>query len=237
MYKLAADLHIHSCLSPCADMEMTPNNLVNMAYLKGLEVIAVCDHNSARNLPACKAVADARGLIFLPGMEVETREEVHVLTLFASIEAAMKFSYWIYDHLPDIPNTPLLFGEQIAMDEDDEPIFTEKRLLIQSTTLSIDAVTARCRAEGGIPVPAHINRPSNSLISSLGFVPLELNLTALELYENLPAPDMDFSSYHIVYNSDAHMLNDISERIHFISAFEKSPEGVLAYLSSRKNGN
>lgn len=215
---------------------MTPNNLVNMAYLKGLEVIAVCDHNSARNLPACKAVADARGLIFLPGMEVETREEVHVLTLFASLDAALEFSHWVYDNLPDIPNTPLLFGEQTAMDEDDEPIYSEQKLLIQSTTLSIDEVTARCRAEGGVPIPAHINRPSNSLISSLGFVPPELNLTALELYENLPTPAMDLSRYHIVYNSDAHRLSDISERIHFISAYEKSPEGVLAYLASQKNG-
>lgn len=235
MLKLAADLHIHSCLSPCADMEMTPNNLINMAYLKGLEVVAVCDHNSARNLPACKAVADARGLILLPGIEVETREEVHVLTLFASLDAAMDYASWVYAHLPEIPNTPALFGEQIAMNEDDELIYTEPRLLIQSTTLSIDEVTAQCRAAGGVPVPAHINRTSNSLLSSLGFLPPELNFTALEVYSALPVPEaLDLAGYHILHNSDAHTLHDISEREQFISAYEKSPEGILVYLRTRK---
>lgn len=214
---------------------MTPNNLINMAYLKGLEVVAVCDHNSARNLPACKAVADARGLILLPGMEVETREEVHVLTLFASLDAAMEYGCWIYAHLPEIPNTPALFGEQIAMNEDDEPIYTEPRLLIQSTTLSIDEVTSQCRAAGGVPVPAHINRTSNSLLNNLGFIPPEPRFTALEVYAALPVPEgTDLVSYHILYNSDAHTLNNISEREHFISAYNKSPEGILAYLRTQK---
>jgi hypothetical protein len=235
MLKLAADLHIHSCLSPCADMDMTPNNLINMAYLKGLEVVAVCDHNSARNLPACKAAADARGLILLPGLEVETREEVHVLTLFVSLDAAMEYAGWVYAHLPDIPNTPALFGEQIAMNEDDEPIYTEPKLLIQSTTLSIDEVTTRCRAAGGVPVPAHINRTSNSLLNSLGFIPPELDFTALEVYAALPMPEgTDLGSYHILYNSDSHTLSGISEREHFISAHDRSPEGVLAYLRTQK---
>ncbi len=214
---------------------MTPNNLINMAYLKGLELVAVCDHNSARNLPACKAVADARGLLFLPGLEVETREEVHVLTLFASLEAAMDYGGWVYTHLPEIPNTPALFGEQIAMNEDDEPVYTEPKLLIQSTTLSIDEVATQCRAAGGVPIPAHINRTSNSLLYSLGFLPPELCFTALEVYAGLPVPEgTDLLRYHVLYNSDAHTLSGISEKEHFISAYEKSPEGVLQYLRTQK---
>lgn len=232
--RLAADLHIHSCLSPCADMEMTPNNLVNMAYLKGLEAIAVCDHNCARNLPACKAVADARGLIFIPGLEVETREEVHVLTLFPALETALDFGDWVYAHLPNIENRADLFGEQIGMDEDDTPVYTEPRLLIQSTTLSIDEVAAQCRSLGGVPVPAHINRTSNSLLYSLGFVPPQLNFTSLEVYLKLPVPMVELARYHILYNSDAHLLCDISEPEHFIAAYEKSPAGILAYLAEQK---
>ena len=124
--KIAVDLHIHSCVSPCADMDMTPNNLVTMAYLKGLDAIAVSDHNTAKNLPACKAVADARGILLVPAIEVESREEVHVLCYFTSVEAAVAMGDYVYDFLPDIENVPAMFGEQTAMNDDDEPIYTER---------------------------------------------------------------------------------------------------------------
>lgn len=215
-------------------MEMTPNNLVNMAYLKGLEAIAVCDHNSARNLPACKAVADARGLVFLPGLEVETREEVHVLCLFPKVEIALQFGDWVWENLPPMPNNPEFFGQQIAMDEDDQPIDTENKLLIQSTTLAIETVAAACRSSGGVPVPAHINRPSNSLIANLGFVPPDAQFTSLEVYDRLAVSGIDLDRYHIIYNSDAHCLVDISEANRFITAYERSPEGILAYLADAK---
>lgn len=148
---LACDLHIHSCLSPCADMTMTPNNLVNMAYLKGLDMIAVADHNSAKNLPACKAAADERNMLLLPAIEAESREEVHVLCYFPTVESALAMGDYLYQHLPDIKNSPELFGEQIAMNSEDVPIYREEKLLIQSTTLSIDSIADRCRAFGGVP--------------------------------------------------------------------------------------
>ncbi|MDD3919657.1 MAG: hypothetical protein PHO41_00565 [Eubacteriales bacterium] len=233
--KLAADLHIHSCLSPCGDMAMTPNNLVNMAYLKGLEAIAVCDHNSTKNLPACKAVADARGLIFVPGMEVETKEEVHVLCLFPVLEQAMAMGNWVYERLPGVPNRPDFFGEQIAMNEDDEPIYTEPKLLIQATDAGIDEVAGMCRRLGGVPVPAHINRTSNALLENLGFVPPELCFTSVEVYAPLPVMGVDLERYHVVYNSDAHNLESISEKEHFVSAYEKSPAGILRYLAEEKS--
>lgn len=234
MIKMAADLHIHSCLSPCGDVEMTPNNIANMAYLKGLEAIAVCDHNSARNLPAVKAVADARGLVFIPGLEVETREEVHVLTLFAALEAALEFGEWVYESLPDVPNMPDFFGPQVVMNEEDEPIYAEPRMLVQSTTLPLDEVVAACRAAGGVPLPAHINRTSNSLLYNLGFVPPEQRFASLEVYHKLPISGVDLEKYHIIYNSDAHYLEDISEPVNFISAYEKSPAGILRYLAEEK---
>lgn len=235
MIKLAADLHIHSCLSPCADMEMTPNNLVNMAYLKGLDAIAVCDHNTTRNLPACKAVADARELVFLAGMEVETREEVHVLTLFSALDLAMDFGAWVYAHLPDMPNLPDFFGRQVAMNEDDEPIYEETRMLLQATTLSIDEVAEACLRAGGLPVPAHINRTSNSLINNLGFVPEELKFPTLEVYRHLPVNGVELEGYHVLHNSDAHTLTDIQEREQFLSAYERSAAGLLQYLGEHKN--
>ena len=213
---------------------MTPNNLVNMAVVKGLDAIAVCDHNCAKNLPACKAVADACGLIFVPGLEVETREEVHVLCLFPQLEAALEFGQWIYTCLPKVFNRPDFFGPQIIMDEQDEPIEAEERLLIQSTTLSIDQVVARCRQDGGVPIPSHINRTSNSLLSNLGFVPQELAFTSLEVYPGLPITGVTMEDYHIIYNSDAHNLADISEREHFITSYGKKPSGLLKYLKQPK---
>lgn len=213
---------------------MTPNNLVNMAYLKGLDAIAVCDHNAARNLPACKAIADARGLLFVPGIEVQSIEEVHVLCYFPSVARAMEFGEYIYAYLPAIDNTPDLFGEQIAMNEDDQPIYCEPKLLIQSVSLSIDTIVEQCRAFHGVAVPAHINRTSNSLIQNLGFIPESLQFTTLEVYESLPVHGVTLDDYHIIYNSDAHYLTDISERNHFINAYEQTVEGVLAYLSEKK---
>lgn len=234
MLKLAADLHIHSCLSPCGDSSMTPNNLVNMAYLKGLDAIAVCDHNTARNLPAVKAVADARGVLLLPGLEVETREEVHVLTFFEQVDSALEFGEWVYGHLPDVENRADFFGEQVAMDEEDEPIYAERRMLLQSTLLSINEVAQRCREMGGVPVPAHINRTSNSLLYSLGFVPDDLGFASLEVYQKLPVQGVELSRYHIIYNSDAHYLESISEPENFISVYERSPAGILAWLKETK---
>ena len=234
MIKLATDLHIHSCLSPCAGADMTPNNIVNMVYLKGLQVIAVCDHNCARNLPAVKAVADARGLIFIPGIEVETREEVHVLTLFPSLDPAMEFGNWVYDSLPDIENRPSFFGDQLIMDKEDNVIGTEPRLLLQSTTRSIDEVVTTCRAFGGVPIPAHINRRANSLLHILGFLPPNLAFTSIEVCAQFTLVGVEISRYHVLYDSDAHTLGDISEPSHFISAYEHSAQGVLAYLAEQK---
>lgn len=233
--RLAADLHVHSCLSPCGDNGMTPNNLVNMAYIKGLDALAVCDHNSALNLRACKAVADARGLVFIPGIEVETREEVHMLCLFPKLDAAEDFGAWVYQYLPPLPNRPDLFGEQIVMDEDDRQVAVEPRLLIQSTELSIEDAADACRRAGGVPAPAHINRTSNSLLCSLGFIPPHLSFTCVEVYERLPVEGVDLEKYHVLYNSDAHYLEDISERRSFISAFDRTPEGVIKWLSAKRS--
>lgn len=232
--KLAADLHIHSCVSPCGDMDMTPNNIVNMSLLKGLEAIAVCDHNSARNLAACEKVASAAGLLLLPGIEAESREEVHVLCYFPTVEAAEAMGEILYDHLPEVWNVPKFFGAQIVMNEEDEPVDTVDKLLVQSTTLSIDQIVAHCRRLGGVPVPAHINRPANSLLACLGFVPEQLGFCSMEVYTHLAAPRLDLSRYHVLHSSDAHRLDAILERQQFVTALGPGPEGILSYLAYQK---
>ncbi len=232
--KLAADLHIHTCLSPCASMEMTPNNTVNMAYLKGLEAIAICDHNSALNLPACKAVADAREMVFIPGIEVETKEEVHVLCYFETVDTALEFGDYIYKHLPPIKNKPDFFGEQVVMDEDDEVVKHVGTLLSQSTTLSIDDVVEACRERGGVPVPAHINRQANSILSALGFLPPSLDFASIEVYKHVPISGVNLDEYHVLYDSDAHQLEDILEKDQFITSYGRSTKGLLQYLAEKK---
>ena len=123
-----ADLHIHSCLSPCGDEDMTPANICGMAKLKGLDAIAICDHNSARNLPAAQELCDAYGLLLLPGMEITTREEVHLLGYFETVEAALAFGEMLRGHLPNKKNKPQFFGRQLVMNSDDEIIGEEEAL-------------------------------------------------------------------------------------------------------------
>ncbi|HOG00567.1 MAG TPA: PHP domain-containing protein [Clostridia bacterium] len=233
--KLAADLHIHSCLSPCADMLMTPNNIAGMARLKGLDVIAVSDHNSAKNLPAIQKAADICGLLLLPAIEAETREEVHVLCYLPTVDAALALGDALYARLPDVPNMPAFFGEQAVMDENDEIIATEPKLLIQSTDFSIEELASLCRAHGGAPVPAHVNRTSNSVVNNLGFIPAGPRFTALEVYRALPAPEnAELWRYHVLYSSDAHELGAIFERDSFIDVRERSVEAILDYLRTPK---
>ena len=179
--KLFCDLHIHSCLSPCGDALMTPNNIVGMAFIKQLDVIAVCDHNTARNLPAIQEVADMMGVVLLPGLEITTREEAHMLAYFDSVEAALAFSERIYPYLPPVPNNPRFFGEQQIMNAQDEVTGNEEKLLISALDLSFEECAALIRAGGGLCVPAHINRGSNGCLNALGFLPQGVHYDALEV--------------------------------------------------------
>jgi PHP family Zn ribbon phosphoesterase len=228
--KLAADLHIHSCLSPCGDDDMTPNNIVNMAYIKQLGAIAVTDHNSAKNLPAVAEVAKARGLVLVPGLEVQTREEVHLLCYFGELEDALRFGDVLYAYLPGLPASPDVFGEQRILNENDEIIGTEPRLLIQSLDLSIEQVAALTREYGGLVVPAHVNKSANSIFCNLGFIPPGLDFPALEVYRKAPLPDADLSGYRLIHASDAHCLAQILEPEFFVDAETCSARGVLRAL-------
>ena len=230
--KCAVDLHLHSCLSPCADDDMTPNNIAGMAYVKQLDCIAVTDHNTALNLPAVQKVADAMGVVLLPGIEVTSREEVHVLTYFPTVDDAVDFGAMVYEHLPPLPNNKAIFGNQLILDEEDEVTGELDKLLIQATDLSIEEIARRCERAGGLCVAAHINRSSNSLLANLGFLPPRPVFAALEVYRAAPAPGVDTGAYKILYASDAHRLGDMLEREFFVELPERSTEALFGYLKN-----
>lgn len=224
-----ADLHIHSCLSPCGDALMTPNNIVNMSMLKGLDVIAVADHNTARNLPAVEKVCLETGVQLLPAMELTTQEEVHLLAYFPTVAQACAFSDEIYPFLPPIKNRPSLFGDQQVMDENDEQIASEEKLLISALDLSIDDLVLRIHAAGGAAVPAHINRGSNGLLNVLGFLPPALPIDAVEVAPALPC-SADVSALRATRSSDAHYIENIMEREFSIDLPEKTAAALFNWL-------
>jgi 3',5'-nucleoside bisphosphate phosphatase len=225
-----ADLHIHSCLSPCADNDMTPYNICAMAKIKGLQAIAVTDHNSARNLPAAYKAAQAHGLVLLPGVELSTREEVHLLAYFPTVEQALAMGDFLYSHMPDIQNDTSLFGKQQIMNERDEVTGEESRLLISATDLSLNMAAQEIRYFGGMAVPAHINRGANGLLVNLGFLPEDVCFPALEVVEQLPISKDILRGKVALHASDAHRLEDISEAIYSLEATELSPIGILVAM-------
>ena len=207
------DLHIHSCLSPCADDDMTPWNLVGMARVKGLDVIALTDHNTARNTPEAMAAGEAYGVQVIPGMEITSREEVHILGYFSSVAEALAAGEAVYAHLPQVLNQPALFGNQIIIGADDSPSGTLEKLLINATDLSVEEVCALVRALGGVPVPAHINRGANGMIGALGLMPFLPEYPVVEVYPGVPCPAYATKGRFVIHSSDAHRLEDIQERI------------------------
>ncbi len=231
--RIACDLHIHSCLSPCGDMLMTPHNIVGMAFIKQLDAIAVCDHNTAENLPAVKEAADMMGVMLLPGLELTTREEAHMLAYFPDVEAALAFSREIYGHLPPIPNRPEFFGRQVKMNGQDEETGEVEKLLISALDLSFEECERLIHRRGGLCVPAHINRGTNGVLNALGFLPGEAVYDALEVSESASAPNMDLTGYRILHSSDAHYLENILEPTFTIDVKDKTVQSLFDAIAGR----
>lgn len=212
------DFHIHSALSPCGDKDMTPNNIVNMAAISGLNAIAISDHNTVGNVRAAQEVGKECGITVIPGMEVETAEEVHILTLYPDVESAEFVAKEIYKTLPDIKNRPEIFGEQIFMDSSDEITGYEEKLLISPSQLSLNELFDLVMSVSGLFIPAHVDRHSYSILTNLGFIPEELDIKNIEISKGVTDIEAyldsrkDLKKYNIFTNSDAHYLGDISER-------------------------
>lgn len=231
--RIFCDLHIHSCLSPCGDMLMTPNNIVGMAFIKQLDAIAVCDHNTAENLPAVQEAADMMGVVLLPGMELTTREEAHMLCYFPDVESCLRFSREVHEHLPPIQNRPAFFGRQVRMNGQDEEIGEEDTLLISALDWSFEECERQIHQHGGLCVPAHINRGSNGVLNALGFLPGGARYDALEVSDAVKAPEMDLSGYRILRSSDAHYLENMLEPTFTLEVREKSTAALFDAIAGR----
>ena len=186
--KLYYDLHLHSCLSPCGDNDMTPYNLVNLAKIFGYDIIALTDHNSCLNCESAMKVGEKAGITVVPGMELCTSEEIHNVCLFPSLEKAMAFSDYIRGTLPPIANREKIFGEQLIMDEGDGILGKEELLLTTASGVSISELNELVDKYDGVCYPAHIDRNSYSIISALGDFPPEVESRCFELTPNAKAP-------------------------------------------------
>ncbi|MBQ7836629.1 MAG: PHP domain-containing protein [Clostridia bacterium] len=216
MNKYYYDLHIHSCLSPCGDGDMTPANIAGMAAVKGLQIAALTDHNSTENCPAFFSACRAYGIIPVAGMELTVSEDIHLLCLFRSLESAMDFGREVDKYKIRIKNRPDIFGHQIIMDHEDKVIGEEESLLLNATMLSLDEGTALVKKFGGVCYPAHIDRESNGAVAVLGAFPDWLGYTSYELSATGVKADEEeknpcIKSLRCVVSSDAHYLWDISE--------------------------
>lgn len=233
--ELYYDLHIHSCLSPCGDEDMTPANIVGMAAVKGLDVIAVTDHNSCRNCEAALAAGAEYGVLVVPGMEICTAEEVHAVCLFPGLEEAMDFDGLVHACLPPVKNRPEIFGRQQIYDCEDRIREEEPYLLINACRISFDHLWELVRKRKGVMFPAHIDKTANSLISNLGFIPPDSRFTAAELknLENLHRLRREqpyLERCRIVSNSDAHYLEHINEPELVLEVKERTAVGVVEAL-------
>jgi PHP family Zn ribbon phosphoesterase len=207
---LTADFHNHSCLSPCGSLEMSPTALIAEAVRKGVEILTLSDHNSARNTAAFESLCRQAGLVPLCGLEVTTQEELHCLCLFADSPSALDFGAFVENHLLKIVNKPEKWGDQIVVDAQENVIEEVPFWLGTATDLPLTALSEFCLSAGGLFIPAHIDRPSQSVLSQLGYLP-DLPYTALEVRRD--AAGLDTRGKTLVTGSDAHYLEDVGTRV------------------------
>jgi hypothetical protein len=209
-----AELHTHTVLSPCAAVEMIPPLIVRAALARGIRLLAVTDHNASANVGAVQCAAHGTSLIVLPGMEVQTREDVHLLCLFDTLEQLAAWQAEVDACLPDVPNRAEFWGEQFVVDATGDFIRSEPRLLLTAAQMSLDAAVARVLALGGLPLPAHVDRTAYGLLAQLGFVPPGLPVPALEISRWItPAAARvkfpQLAGYALTQNGDAHQLDEL----------------------------
>jgi 3',5'-nucleoside bisphosphate phosphatase len=220
MKKYRADLHIHTLLSPCGDLEMSPDNIVLAAKNKGLDIIAITDHNTTRQGPLIAELGAEAGIFVICGAEVTSKEETHCLSLFPDLNSLEIFQNYLDRHLTVIPNDPARFGYQVQVDRDENIVYEEKRLLIPAISQSIDEIEKTVHQLNGLFIPAHINRSAFGLISQLGFVPDDLKYDALEISKHTTVSlFLEANPYlkgkTFIQNSDAHFPEHIGEKTSF----------------------
>lgn len=213
------DLHIHSCLSPCGDDDSTPYNIAGMAKISGLDIVALTDHNTAKNCPAFFKACEGYGIVAVAGMELTTSEDIHAVCLFERLEDAMSFDEYVDKHRMKIKNREDIFGRQLILGEDDRLIGMEEYLLSNATDISIEDAKQIVASFGGICYPAHIDRDANGIIAVLGTFPSPSEFSIYELrdkenkdkYEEL----YSLADKMAIFSSDAHYLTDMCDAENF----------------------
>ena len=238
MERLAFDLHMHSCLSPCGGEDNTPANLAGMCALAGLDVVALTDHNTAGNCAAFCRAAPRRGLLALPGMELTTAEEAHVVCLFPDAAAAEEFGAMVRRRLPPVKNRAAIYGAQVLMDEEDNVLGEEDAFLAGAASISIYEAAELVRSFDGLAYPAHIDRPSFSLLANLGLWDPDMGFTLAEVSQSCP-PDLfdrkDLRGVPHITACDAHYLDQIPDAHQYMELSERTPRAVLDWLRGERH--
>lgn len=233
--KLKYDFHLHSCLSPCGDNDMTPYNLVNMAKLLGYDIIALTDHNSCLNCPAAIKAGEIAGITVVPGMELCTSEEIHTVCLFPALENALEFSEYVKSTVIPVKNDENIFGNQYIMDSLDNILGSEELLLTSASGISIDDVVKTVSDFDGAVFPAHLDRASYSVLSVLGFMYPEMNFKVAEFTHKAYIPQYEekhplLQNMKKLRNSDAHYLENMPEAKEEIDLPERSAQAVVDFI-------
>ncbi len=223
-----ADLHNHSCLSPCASLDLSPSRLVAEAVLSNISLLALTDHNSWRNLPAFEQCCKEAGIVPIFGMEVTSLEEAHILTLFRDLKTAITYGKVIEDSLPDIPHDPDRFGDQVYVNKDDEILGMVEKTLFASCAFDIDTLVDDVRALGGIVIPAHIDRAAMSISSQLGYLP-DLDYAAVESISHTPI--FDIGERALITGSDAHYPGGVGVRPFVVKKEKPSFDSLVEALA------
>jgi len=212
-----ADLHIHTVLSPCGDLDMSPSMIIDQAIIKELDIIGITDHNSTKNAVVTKKIGEKNNVFVMLGAEVTSKEEVHCLCFMPDEKKLSDFQNYLDIHINKKKNNAKFFGNQFIVDERENILGEEELLLIQSINQTVFEISEKVKSLEGIFIPAHVDSHRNSIGSQLSFVPDDLNFDALEIVNNknianhikkYKIPENTF----IVSSSDAHYLNDIGKR-------------------------
>lgn len=216
MKTFRADLHTHTVLSPCGDLEMSPVNIVEKAKERGIDIIGISDHNSTLHAPLVKKLAEKEGIVVMMGAEVTTKEEVHCLCFFETEEKLAVFQKYLENNLPHIPNNNEKFGYQVVVNEKEEILKELEWLLISAIRQSIDQLEKKVHELDGLFIPAHINKMQDSIISQLGFIPIDLNVDALELTRHISKEAFLKKNAYLkdktfIKSSDAHCIDLVGD--------------------------
>jgi PHP family Zn ribbon phosphoesterase len=216
MREYRADLHTHTVLSPCGDLEMSARNIISAATERGIDILGITDHNSTLNSQLIRNMAEKEGVFVLTGAEVTTREEIHCLCFLEHLSELEEFQKWIEENITRIPNSPQKFGYQVVIDEEENIIDEVEYLLIMSLSKTIDEVERKVHELNGLFIPAHVDRPVNSILSQLGFFPPVVKYDAIEItpyseFEALSREHPVISSLPYIRSSDSHFLHNVGK--------------------------